>query len=135
MNYLKLKKINNLSLILSKCFYKVKVFFPGRWLGYFRQKRTLPFLEQIGLELLDKDYSYDGNPLPVSQLPVFFMWFQGENNLPPVIQKCLESIRKNMPDRKVIIITRKNITQYTDIPDYILQKVDDGSITKTFFLT
>lgn len=133
MNYLKLKKINNLSLILSKCFYKVKVFFPGRWLGYFRQKRTLPFLEQIGLELLDKDYSYDGNPLPVSQLPVFFMWFQGENNLPPVIQKCLESIRKNMPDRKVIIITRKNITQYTDIPDYILQKVDDGSITKTFF--
>jgi hypothetical protein len=133
MNYLTLKKLNHISLILSKCFYKVGCFTPGRWPGYFRQKRTLPFLEQIGLELLDKDYTYEGKPLPVEELPVFFMWFQGENNLPEVIQKCLDSIRKNMPGRKVLIITRKNITQYADIPDYILQKVDDGSITKTFF--
>jgi hypothetical protein len=61
------------------------------------------------------------------------MWFQGENELPFVIKKCLESIRKNIPDRKVIIITRQNIQQYSDIPDYILEKVDKGSITKTFF--
>lgn len=133
MNYLRLKKLNHYSLILSKCFFKVKWFTPGRWLGYFRQKRTLPFLESIGKELLDKDYSYDGQKLPVQDLPIFFMWFQGENNLPVVIQKCLESIRKNIPDRKVIIITRENITQYSDIPDYILQMVDEGSITKTFF--
>ncbi len=133
MNYLRLKKLNHYSLILSKCFFKVKWFTPGRWLGYFRQKRTLPFLESIGKELLDKDYSYDGQKLPIQDLPIFFMWFQGENNLPVVIQKCLESIRKNIPDRKVIIITRENITQYSDIPDYILQLVDEGSITKTFF--
>lgn len=133
MNYLTLKKLNHISLILSKCFYKIRCFTLGRWLGYFRQKRTLPFLEQIGLELLDKEYSYEGKPLPVEELPVFFMWFQGENNLPEVIQKCLDSIRKNMPGRKVVIITRENITQYADIPDYILQKVDDGTITKTMF--
>ncbi|MCR4734997.1 MAG: capsular polysaccharide synthesis protein [Treponema sp.] len=133
MNYLKLKKLNHDSLILSKCFYKAGWFAPGRWLGYFRQKRTLPFLEQIGKELLDKEYSYDGQPIPAEELPIFFMWFQGENELPEVIQKCLESIRKNIPNRKVIIITRENITQYSALPDYILQKVDDGSITKTFF--
>ena len=133
MNYLRLKKLNHYSLILSKCFFKVKWFTPGRWLGYFRQKRTLPFLESIGKELLDKDYSYDRQKLPIQDLPIFFMWFQGENNLPVVIQKCLESIRKHIPNRKVIIITRENITQYSDIPDYILQLVDEGSITKTFF--
>ncbi|MBR5646580.1 MAG: hypothetical protein IKX23_08090 [Treponema sp.] len=133
MNLYKLKKINHYSLILSKCFYKVGWYTPGRWLGYFRQKRTLPFLEKIGQELLDKEYSYEGRALDSKNLPIFFMWFQGENNLPVVIQKCLESIRKNIPDRKVIIITRENINQYADIPDYILQKVDDGSITKTFF--
>ena len=133
MNYLTLKKINKISLTLSKCFYKVGLFAPGRWLGYFRQKRTLPFLEKIGKDLLDKDYSYDGEALPVEELPIFFMWFQGENNLPLVIQKCLESIRKNMAGRKVIIITRENILKYADIPDYILQKVDNGLITKTMF--
>ena len=133
MNYLTLKKINKISLTLSKCFYKVGLFAPGRWLGYFRQKRTLPFLEKIGKDLLDKDYSYDGEALPVEELPIFFMWFQGENNLPLVIQKCLESIRKNMSGRKVIIITRENILKYADIPDYILQKVDNGLITKTMF--
>ena len=133
MKIYKLKKINHISLILSKCFYKVGWFAPGRWLGYFRQKRTLPFLENAGKELLDKDYSYNAEAIPAEKLPVFFMWFQGENNLPIVIEKCLESIRKNIPDRKIIIITRQNIKEYTDLPDYILQKVDDGSITKTFF--
>lgn len=133
MNIYILKKINHISLTLSKCFYKIGLFTPGRWLGYFRQKRTLPFLEQIGKELLEKEYSYEGNALSSEELPVFFMWFQGENNLPIVIQKCLESIRENIPNRKVIIITRENIKEYTDLPDYILQKVDDGSITKTFF--
>ena len=133
MNIYILKKLNQLSLTLSKCFYKVGCFTPGRWLGYFRQKRTLSFLKKVGKELLDKDYSYEGTPLEAKDLPVFFMWFQGEDNLPIVIQKCLESIRKNMPGRKVIIITRENILQYADIPDYILQKVDNGSITKTMF--
>lgn len=133
MNYLTLKKINKISLTLSKCFYKVGWFTPGRWLGYFRQKRTLPFLENVGKELLDKEYSYEGQVTDSKELPIFFMWFQGENNLPLVIQKCLESIRKNIPERKVIIITRQNVQQYCDIPDYILEKVDNGSITKTFF--
>ena len=133
MNIYKIKKINHYSLILSKCFFKVGWFTPGRWLGYFRQKRTLPFLEEFGKDLLDKEYSYEGTQLPLEELPVFFMWFQGENELPVVIKKCLESIRKNIPNRKVIIITRQNIKEYTDLPDYILQKVDDGSITKTFF--
>ncbi len=133
MNIYKIKKLNHYSLILSKCFYKVGFFTPGRWLGYFRQKRTLPFLEEFGKELLDKDYSYQGKPLELKELPVFFMWFQGEKELPPVLQKCLESIRKNIPNRKIIIITRQNIKEYTDLPDYILEKVDNGSITKTFF--
>ncbi len=133
MNIYKIKKLNHYSLILSKCFYKAGFFTPGRWLGYFRQKRTLPFLEEFGKELLDKDYSYQGQPLELNELPVFFMWFQGGKELPPVIQRCLESIRKNIPKRKIIIITRQNIKEYTDLPDYILEKVDNGSITKTFF--
>lgn len=133
MNIYKIKKLNHYSLILSKCFYKIGWYTPGRWLGYFRQKRTLPFLESVGKELLNKEYSYEASPLPAENLPIFFMWFQGEKELPVVIQKCLESIRKNIPNRKVIIITRQNIKEYTDLPDYILEKVDNGSITKTFF--
>lgn len=132
MNLYTLKKINHYSLILSKCFFKVGFYTPGRWLGYFRQKQTLPFLEKIGLELLDKEYDYV-NLESVENPPVFVMWFQGEDQMPFVIQKCLESLRKNIPNRKIIIITRDNIKEYTDLPDYILEKVDDGSITKTFF--
>ena len=71
----------------------------------------MPFLENVGKELLDKEYSYEGQVTDSKELPIFFMWFQGENNLPLVIQKCLESIRKNIPERKVIIITRQNVQQ------------------------
>ncbi len=133
MNIYKLQKINNYSLILSKCFFKIGWYTPGRWLGFLRQKRTLPFLEKVGQELLDKEYSYEGQTLDSKNLPIYFMWFQGENEFPFVIKKCLESIKKNIPERKILIITRQNIQQYTDIPDYILEKVDNGSITKTMF--
>lgn len=86
-------KINTYSLILSKCFYKVNCFFLGRWIGKIRQSATLPFLEKTADKFLTKEYSYD-NLEEVQNPPVFIMWYQGFENLPVVIKKCIESIKK-----------------------------------------
>lgn len=132
MNCYTLKKLNHYSLVLSKCFYKIKWFAPGRWIGYLRQKRTLPFLEKTGEELLKKEYDYS-NLEAAENPPVFVMWYQGESNMPEVIQKCFESIKRNIKNREIILITQENIKKYADLPEYIYDYVNSGSITKTFF--
>lgn len=125
-------KINTYSLILSKCFYKINFFAPGRWLGKIRQSSTLPFLEKTAGELLTKNYSYY-NLEEVKNPPLFIMWYQGFEDLPEVIEKCIESIKKNIKNRPIILVSRENLKNYCDIPDYIYEKVDSGKITKTFF--
>ena len=64
---------------------------------------------------------------------IWFCWLQGEKNAPPVIAKCLESIRKYCPDYNVIVLTWENIAQYADIPDYIYEKNKKGIISNTHF--
>ena len=64
---------------------------------------------------------------------IWFCWLQGEENAPPIIANCLQSIRRYCPDYEVVVLTEKNIKQYTDIPDYIYQKNKNGIITNTQF--
>lgn len=64
---------------------------------------------------------------------IWFCWLQGEKNAPPIIAKCLESIRKYCPDYNVIVLTWENIARYADIPDYIYEKNRNKIITNTQF--
>ena len=131
MNINTVAKMNKISLTLSKCFYKVKWFTPGRWIGFFRQKRCLSILEKEGRNLLLKEYNYEN--LSLASNMVFVMWYQGFDNLPEVIEKCLVSIKENLQGKKIVLISRENVGQYIDLPDYIYKKVDEGKISKTHF--
>lgn len=64
---------------------------------------------------------------------IWVAWFQGEENAPILVKKCLESIRSNFPDREVVILTEDNFKEYVDIPEYILNKLKKGYITYTHF--
>lgn len=59
-------------------------------------------------------------------------WWQGEENAPEVVQCCFESQRRMLPSvMQHVILTRDNFTDYIEIPKYILDKVESGSITLT----
>lgn len=64
---------------------------------------------------------------------IWFCWLQGEENAPPIIAKCLQSIRRYCPDYKVVVLTWENIKDYTNIPDYIYEKNKQGIISNTHF--
>lgn len=51
-------------------------------------------------------------------------WAQGYNstNMPPIIQRCFESIDKYAYNYKIIRLSDENINQYIDIPDWIISK-------------
>ncbi|MBQ6198620.1 MAG: capsular biosynthesis protein [Bacteroidales bacterium] len=49
-------------------------------------------------------------------------WSQGFNQVPSIVRKCLESVEKNIGDYKIIRLSDDNITDYLDIPSFVLQK-------------
>ena len=57
------------------------------------------------------------------------MWWQGEQEAPPIVRMCINSIRKNSNGAKVTVITKYNYTDYISIPDYIIEKQEAGYIS------
>lgn len=62
---------------------------------------------------------------------VWICWFQGIENAPKLVQKCYQSVKENMLDREVIMLTLDNMFDYIDFPDFILDKWKRGIITHT----
>ncbi len=59
---------------------------------------------------------------------VWVMWLQGIDKAPEIVQKCIESQKKNLPDKKFIILDDTNIGDYVSLPDYIEEKRKKGII-------
>lgn len=64
---------------------------------------------------------------------VFVCWLQGEENAPILAQKCIKSIKEQFKDKKVVVITNDNLSDYTNFPKHILTKWKNGIITNTHF--
>lgn len=62
---------------------------------------------------------------------IWICWFQGLSNAPEIVKKCYESIKKNNPDKEVIVITAQNLHDYVKFPEYIEEKWEKGIITHT----
>lgn len=62
---------------------------------------------------------------------VWWCWLQGEENAPDLCKACLSSLRKNLKNREIIVITEDNFKKYIDLPDYVLDKYQKGFITRT----
>lgn len=64
---------------------------------------------------------------------IYFCWLQGEDNLPPLIRCCYNSLKQNAGRYKIIFIDEKNFSQYVDIAPHIMKKFRDGKISRTHF--
>ena len=62
---------------------------------------------------------------------VWVFWWQGETQMPLLVKCCYASLKKQMSDKQVILITKNNIREYCTFPDYILKKHQEGKITLT----
>lgn len=86
---------------------------------------------------LDKKYSKLINTNIVAEEKqsnyVFSCWLQGEENAPDIVKKCFSSMRKNLKGKKIVIITNENLSEYADLPEYIISKWKNGIITNTHF--
>ena len=64
-------------------------------------------------------------------VPIWVMWWQGENNMPEVVKKCIDSIKKNAGMHNVCLITKENYTKYVRLPQNIITKFNNKRISIT----
>lgn len=55
-------------------------------------------------------------------------WAQGYEQVPEVVQKCLKSVEQWKGDYTIIRLTDNNLSDYIQLPDYILEKKEKGII-------
>lgn len=64
---------------------------------------------------------------------VWVCWLQGMEEAPALVRACFESVKKNLPDADIHLITNYNLFQYVDFPPFITDKVNKGIIPRAHF--
>lgn len=64
---------------------------------------------------------------------IWICWFQGEDNAPPLVKACINSMRKNFPHKEIVILSNDNISQYVVFPEYIQKKYEEGKISHAHY--
>lgn len=84
------------------------------------EKTLAPILEQYAQDEEAGDYAPNA--------PIWICWWTGEETAPPLVKRCIRSIRENAGDHPVHLIDRDHYSDYLEIPEHILSKVDDGTM-------
>lgn len=87
------------------------------------------------IDVLKKfDYLYDADVFPMKKSnKVWVCWMQGMELAPALVQRCYRSLLENLPDKEIVLLTEENLSKYVQIPDFIMEKLHKGIITRTHF--
>ena len=64
---------------------------------------------------------------------IWFCWLQGLDNAPELVKVCYKNIKKYCKNYEIKLITSQNFSEYSEIPEYIIQKWKSGKITNAHF--
>lgn len=64
---------------------------------------------------------------------VWTMWWQGIENMPPIVLACYNHLKKQCQDMRVVLITENNWNEYITIPEIIIEKFQSGLLSITHF--
>ena len=63
--------------------------------------------------------------------PIWVMWYQGIENAPDIVRCCVNSIKVNSNGHDVIILSKDNLSEYIQLPNFITEKFEKGYISPT----
>lgn len=105
---------------------------PQSFINFFDKKEVdskMQYAETKYNNILDK---YANCPISTDkniQLnTIWICWLQGLSQAPDWIKCCIESIKTNNPNRKIIFLSEKNISDFYQVPTYITEKYKRGII-------
>ena len=63
---------------------------------------------------------------------IYWCWLQEKIDI-PILNACLNSVIRNNKGNKIVVINKNNIHQYVHFPLYILNKLNNNSMSNTHF--
>jgi hypothetical protein len=106
--------------------------------NYLKVQSDYQIVKSLNKEL-NKEYSgplknyinIETENLPEVSDKVWVMWWQGPDNMPESIKICFNSLLENANGYEVVLITSNNFSEFIELPNYILDKIDRGIISLT----
>ncbi len=62
----------------------------------------------------------------------FTIWYQGEEQAPPLVKACFRSMRKHLT-QELVVLDEKTLFDWIELPHYIVEKWREGKIPHTQF--
>lgn len=97
--------------------------------GVSRHKAVLDYLSNSrGVnELIEKynDYLPKEEKMITDDCPIWVMWWQGFDNCPPIVRKCIGSVKRNAGKHPIFMLDKDNFREYIDIPKDIEDKIQN----------
>lgn len=62
----------------------------------------------------------------------FTIWYQGEEQAPPLVKACFRSMRRHLK-QELVVLDEKTLFDWISLPDYIVEKWRSGKIAHTQF--
>ena len=98
------------------------------WAGERKNKWIQSYLDSQLQPVLDKYRDCIELGHPVADAPIWVCWWTGENDAPSLVKQCIRSIRRQAKNHPVYVISQFNFREYVDVPQYMLDKVQNGSM-------
>lgn len=103
-----------------------------------RHADILRYLENEYADIIRKYKSLDSissNPNQIADnSPIWVLWLQGEDCMPEIVRKCVNSIRRNAQKHPVHLLSKDNISDYVD-DCFDFKRVNEGNykISRTHY--
>lgn len=113
----------------------IKNIFPSRS-NILKQRKTVnQFFCSLFADIIKKYDNTDWQPQECNgKIPVWFCWFTGLDNAPPVIKLCYEQLKNSIPENaEIIVITQDNMHDYADISDNVRNKFESAVMCAAHF--
>lgn len=78
-------------------------------------------------------FSFEDNAEKSVPKIVWTCWLQGLDNAPYMVNSCIESQKKALPDYEHHVLTLENYNQWMGLPEYIEKKFQKGRIPRALF--
>lgn len=78
-------------------------------------------------QIIDIERKYREKPVDIDR-KIWVCWFQGMENAPDIVKRCYLSLKENITDREIVLLTENNYRDYVTFPCEIQRKIDSGMI-------
>ena len=93
-----------------------------------KEEYIISYLKEELEPLIEEYKGIEEYGVKADNAPIWVCWWTGLDDAPALVQQCVKSIYKESQNHPVHILTQDNITEYIEIPEYFIEKVQKGTM-------